>query len=391
MMMALIVSSCLSLTVWLYLLLLHDRFWLADQRLARVHKDLSTWPSVLTVIPARDEADVISDALRSLLDQDYRGQLDIVVVDDGSSDGTGDLARALSTYAGANRSLRVFRNEANPKGWSGKLWAVHNGIAHAGATGLSAPILLLTDADIAHDGGSLTALVEKMVNDERDLVSLMVRLRVESFWERLLIPPFVFFFQMLYPFSAVNKATRTVAAAAGGCVLVKREALDDAGGIDAIKGDLIDDVALGRAIKRRPNGAGRIWLGLTGETVSLRAYDTLSSIWSMVARTADTQLGHSLIALVGTILGLIVVYLLPLFLALGLPLHQEIGLSMLGLAVWLAMCLAFWPTTALYGQAVFWNLTLPVAALFYAAMTIDSAIQYRIGRGGLWKGRVFVD
>jgi hopene-associated glycosyltransferase HpnB len=230
-----------------------------------------------------------------------------------------------------------------------------------------------------------------MVNDDRDLVSLMALLRASSVWERWLIPPFVFFFRMLYPFAAVNDPNSPVAAAAGGCVLVRREALDDAGGIEAIKGALIDDVALGRAIKRRPNGRGRIWLGLTEETASLRAHETLRPIWTMIERTADTQLRHSLLALAGTILGLVVVYLLPPVLALGLLCHGRLGLAMLGAAAWILMSIAYWPTIRLYGQSALWVPSLPAAALLYAGMTVSSAVQYRRGRGGLWKGRVFSD
>jgi len=388
---AMMIAGLFSLVVWLYLFLAHNRFWRADQRLTRIGDDPQAWPRVLSIIPARNEADVIETAVRSLLDQDYPARLDIVVVDDGSSDGTGDLVKRLKVKRGAARSLHLIRNSERPRGWSGKLWALHQGIVHAEAAGLDAPIILLTDADIAHDSGSLTSLVKKMVNEDRDLVSLMVRLRVVGLWEQLLIPPFVFFFQMLYPFPAVNDPKHTIAAAAGGCVLVTWEALEDSGGIEAIKGDLIDDVALGKAIKRRPQGSGRIWLGLTAETVSLRAYDTLSSIWAMVARTADSQLGHSLIALIGTILGLFLVYLLPPLLVLGLPFHQRIELGLLGIMAWVIMGMAYWPTIKLYRQTPVWILALPIAAVCYAAMTIDSARQYRLGRGGLWKGRVFQD
>jgi hopene-associated glycosyltransferase HpnB len=285
----------------------------------------------------------------------------------------------------------VIRSTPRPPGWSGKLWAVKAGLDHVEACGHTASLLLLTDADIAHHQGTLSSLIEKMVNEGRDLVSLMVCLRADSFWERLLIPPFVFFFQMLYPFPAVNDPRSGVAAAAGGYVLLRREALADAGGIEAISGALIDDVALGRLIKRRPNGEGRVWLGLARRTASLRAYDTLAPIWAMVARTADTQLGHSLLKLVGTVLGLVLLYLLPPLLVLGWPLHQDAWFGLLGLGTWGAMSLAYWPTLKLYQQPAWQVLTLPVAALLYAGMTIDSARLYRLGQGGLWKGRVFID
>ena len=394
------ILAVLSLASWLYLLLARHGFWRAGPGLGKSRGIAIDWPGVVAVIPARDEAAVIEQAVQSLLAQDYPGQLDLVVVDDDSSDGTADIVERLrrrtdgpilAREAGARRSLRLVRNTARPAGWSGKLWAVRAGIEHVEARGLAAPVLLLTDADIAHDPTTLSALTEKMVNEHLDLASLMVRLHVSSFWERLLIPPFVFFFQMLYPFSAVNDPRRREAAAAGGCVLVRREALKDAGGIDAIKGALIDDVALGRLIKHRPHGDGRIWLGLAARTVSLRAYRTLAPIWSMVARTADTQLGHSPGKLAGAVLGLLLVFLLPPVLVLGWPFHQAPLPGGLGFATWLVMCVAFRPTSAFYGQGLFWVPTLPLAALFYLAMTVDSARQYRRGRGGMWKGRAFVE
>ncbi|MGI9437371.1 MAG: glycosyltransferase [Geminicoccaceae bacterium] len=405
--------ALLAFAVWLYLLFGHDGFWRTGPYLnaaagfAGTDRDQAVSQPVVAVIPARDEAEVIATALRSLLCQDYPGQLDIIVVDDGSSDGTGEIVEALMLGAdenpahrelpggepanGQRRRLHLVRNSARPQGWSGKLWAVRTGIDHAEASGHAAPMLLLTDADIAHDSSTLSSLMEKMVNDRRDLVSLMVKLRVDTLWERLLIPPFVFFFQMLYPFLAVNDPKRPVAAAAGGCVLVRWEALEDAGGIQAIKGDLIDDVALGKAIKQRPGGRKRIWLGLPHRTRSLRANDTLSSIWMMVARTADTQLGHSLANVLGAAIAMTLVYLLPPLLVIGWPIHESKGLLLLGAAAWFAMSIAFWPTTKLYEQQGLWTLSLPIAALLYTAMTIDSAIQHRRGRGGLWKGRVFID
>lgn len=389
--MALTILGALALAVWLYLLLAHHGFWRAGPDLARGEKELSPWPSVLAVIPARDEGLVIERSVRSLLDQDYPGQLDIIVVDDSSSDGTGAIVKALIPAACANRTLQVCHVKERSGGWSGKLWAIQNGLIQAETNGLNPPFLLLTDADIAHDSSSLSALLKKMVNDDRDLVSLMVRLRAESFWERLLIPPFVFFFQMLYPFLAVNDPKKAIAAAAGGCMLLRREALLDAGGIGAIKGELIDDVALGKLIKRRQNGRGRIWLGLTEETVSVRAYDSLFSIWHMVTRTADIQLGHSLLLLAGTIVGMALIYLLPPCLILSWPMHRSASLGLLGMAAWIAMSIAFKPTLSLYRQSIFWASTLPIAALLYAAMTLGSAVQYRRGLGGLWKGRVFVE
>lgn len=383
-----LVTSAAALA-WIVLLAGWHGFWRAEPRLRPAKEALTNAPPVAAIMPARDEAETIERAVRSLLAQDYAGALQVIVVDDQSRDDTAALVDALIPEAGSGRSLTCLANSERPAGWSGKLWAIKAGLDHLEAQAEAPNILLLTDADIAHHPRNLSSLLKNLVNENRDLVSVMVMLRNQSFWECLLIPPFVFFFRMLYPFSTVNRPESDIAAAAGGCVLLRRDALRDAGGIEAIKGALIDDVALGRLIKSRPGGEGRIWLGHAEDTVSLRAYDDLASIWQMVARTADTQLDHSLIRLGATVVGMILLYLMPPLALLAWPLHQSFALGLIGLAGWLLMALAFLPTVKLYRASALWTPTLPVAALLYMAMTIDSARRHRQGRGGVWKGRAF--
>jgi len=383
--------ALLPIIAWTVLLLFRHQFWHAQPRLGQDARTLDHWPDVLAIIPARDEADVIETALRSLLEQDYPGRLEIIVVDDQSSDGTGDIVQNVMTAQTGTRKATYLLADERPEGWSGKLWAISTGIEQARAKRGGAPLLLLTDADIAHHPDNLSALTKKMVNENCDFVSIMVRLRSQSVWERLLIPPFVFFFQMLYPFKAVNEPSHSLAAAAGGCILLRRDALEAAGGLAAMKGALIDDVTLGRLIKNRPGGERRIWLGHAGETVSLRAYQDLAPIWSMVARTADTQLGHALSNLVVTVIGMLLLYLLPPLLLLGWPVHQSPMLALLGLVAWLLMSTALLPTLRLYRQSILWAPTLPLAAALYTLMTIDSARLHRQGKGGFWKGRTLSD
>ena len=379
--------AMVSLVVWLYLLLGRDGFWRARPRIEdEAAKGPGSWPAVVAIVPARNEAAHVEQALRSLLAQDYPGELAVVLVDDHSEDGTAAIGARLAT--GSARPLEVTHARALPPGWSGKLWAVAEGLRHAARSRIDAAYVLLTDADITHHPANLSRLVAKAEGDRLDLASLMVRLHCGSFWERLLIPPFVFFFQKLYPFAAVNAPDRATAAAAGGCMLVRRRALDEAGGIAAIRTELIDDVALARAIKGRPGG-GRIWLGLTGTTASLRRYQALAEIWAMVARSADVQLRHSVARLIGTLVGMAIAYAVPpLGLLAGLA-QGDRPLAALALAAWIAMALAYLPTLRLYRLSAAWLPTLPLAATLYSAMTVDSAIQHRRGTGGRWKGRVW--
>ena len=379
--------SAVSLALWLYLLLGHHGFWRARPRIENeTPPQPASWPPVVAIVPARNEAAHVGTALRSLLAQRYPGEFAIVLVDDDSADGTGEIARRV---AGEDRDrLHVIDGAALPSGWSGKLWAVAQGLRRAALVLPEARYVLFTDADVGHPPSSVMRLVAKAEAERLDLVSLMIQLRCVSFSERLLIPPFVFFFQKLYPFAAVNDPARHSAAAAGGCMLVRRQALRAAGGIEAIRARLIDDVALAQAIKRR-RGGGRIWLGLSTTTVSLRGYDDLRGVWNMVVRSADTQLGHSFPLLIATVLGMALIYLVPpLAIVAGATLAQwpSFALGVIGTAL---MAACYLPTANMYGLQRYWSLTLPAAALLYIAMTVDSAIRHRRGGGGRWKGRVF--
>ncbi len=372
------VVATLSLIAWLVLLFGRGGFWRADQRLGQGSPDLESWPSVVAVIPARDEAPTIGRAVNSLLTQDYPGDLSVIVVDDGSTDGT-------AAAAGNAPRLTVVPGAPLPSGWTGKLWAVHQGLKASSSVDPEARYVLLTDADIAHAPTAVRRLVDKAEYEGLALASLMVRLHCAGAWERLLIPAFVFFFQKLYPFPWVNDPARPQAAAAGGCMLVRRTALDAVGGVAAIRDRLIDDCALAARVENE----GLIWLGLSTESVSLRTYDRLDEIWTMVARTAYTQLGHSPLALIGTVVGMAVLYLAPAAAVLVGGMAGDVAAVVAGAAAWLLMAVAYRPTHTLYRQPPAATLLLPVAALLYTLMTIDSARRHLQGRGGAWKGRVY--
>jgi hopene-associated glycosyltransferase HpnB len=299
---------------------------------------------VIAVVPARNEADVIERSMGSLLDQDYPGRFQVVLVDDSSEDGTGDLARRLQAAHPNGARLTVVVGAPLPPGWVGKMWAVHNGIRRADALDPNASYLWLTDADIAHAPGVLRGLVAKAEGDGLDLVSLMALLHCTRPWERLLIPAFVFFFQKLYPFPRVNDPGDKLAGAAGGCMLVRRDALAAIGGIETIRSAVIDDCSLGRALKAR----GPIWLGLTEETRSIRPYEGLRDIWRMVARSAYDQLYYSPLYLLGTVIGMAIIYLAPPLIALSTPLHGSIAAGLTAAAAWLLMAWSYRPTLALY-------------------------------------------
>lgn len=373
-----------SFVVWAGLIMLRGGFWRADQRLPSRSPELHEWPAVVAVVPARDEAATIGATVASLLEQDYPGPFVVVVVDDGSRDGTADVAHAAAARAGAADRLTVVDGAALLPGWTGKLWAMKQGLNAAETILPAASFVLLTDADIAHDPLNLRRLVAKAEREGRDLVSLMVLLRCESAWERLLIPAFVFFFQKLYPFPLTNDPAASTAAAAGGCMLIRRSRLAAIGGIDAIRDRLIDDCALAAAVKR---SGGNIWLGLTRTVRSLRAYDSLGEIWRMVARTAFVQLNRSALLLMGTLIGMAVIYVVPpASVAAGLA-TGDLRLSAVGAAAWVLMTVAYLPTVRLYGLGAWRAWLLPAAAVLYTAMTIDSARRHWLGRGGGWKGR----
>ena len=372
----LIVAS-VSLLFWVGVLILRGGFWRADQRLTDSTPDLNPWPGVVCVIPARNEAPTIGGTVKSLLEQDYPGPVSVIVVDDNSDDGTAQVANAAAT-----KGLSVVTGKPLADGWSGKLWAVKQGLDAAEEIDADAAYVLLTDADITHDSESLRRLVAKAEVDGLNLVSLMVRLRCESLWEKLLIPAFIFFFQKLYPFPWVNDPARPLAAAAGGGMLIRRGALGHIGGVDSIRDRLIDDCALAGQIKKY----GPIWLGLSNKVRSERAYGALSEIWEMVARTAFGQLGNSILALIGTVLAMSIAYLVPPIAASGVLGGGAV--AALGVLTWWGlMGIAFWPTLILYGMPKAWSLLLPVAAFLFTLMTVSSAIRYWRGRGGAWKGR----
>jgi len=375
--------SLLCCAIWGWLLCARGGFW---RCLQRDDRDLPlapggpVWPRVVAVMPARDEAQVVAASVGSLLRQDYAGRLEVIVVDDHSSDGTGALARRAAEEANASERLTVLNAPGLPEGWTGKLWAVHQGVAHA-QSGVDPPdYLLLTDADIHYAENTLTELVRRSLDERLVLTSLLARLHCQSFAERALIPAFVFFFQMLYPFAWVNRPDRRIAAAAGGCMLVERRALQAAGGIEAIRGELIDDCALARLLKRR----GPIWLGLSARVTSIRANAAFSEIRRMVARSAYAQLCFSPWLLAATVLSMAVTYLAP-------PLLVVLGSGAargLGALSWALMALSFQPTLRFYAVTPAWGLALPAIAATYTAFTLDSAYQQLRGRGGAWKGRV---
>ena len=376
----------LSLMIWLFLLLFWGRFWLAEQKLELQTTELEAYPSVCAIVPARNEADVLPTSLRSLLSQDYSGTFSVLLIDDQSSDNTAIIAKTTAQQLSQTNKLQVISGQKLPIGWTGKLWAIKQGIDYVQKQS-SPDYFLFTDADIKHDANNLSQLVAQAEQKQCDLVSLMVLLRCDSFWSKLLIPAFVFFFQKLYPFPLVNNPQSVIAAAAGGCILISRQALESIGGIETIKDALIDDCALAKAVKA--GGSASIWLGLTDSTSSLRPYDSLKSIWDMVARTAFTQLNYSPWLLIGALLGMVLVYIVaPISLLVGI-LATNWLLTLVGLLTWLLMSLAYLPTIKLYSLTFVWVFALPAIAFLYTLMTLDSAIRYWQGQGGAWKGRVY--
>ncbi len=372
--------AVLSLLIWLYLMLFHGRFRQSGPQLPVRHPAVASAvavppvavPPVAIVVPARDEAAVIGDSLRSLLAQDYSGPFRVILVDDGSTDGTGQIARGLG-----DPRLTVLTGSARPAGWSGKLWAVHQGVAAAGP----AAFVLLTDADIVHAPEHLSSLVAQAEQHGLDMVSEMVRLACDSWAERALVPAFVFFFQLLYPFDWVNDGLRGTAAAAGGTILVRRRALQRIGGIESVRGALIDDVALARAVKK----GGRIWLGHATGARSVRPYPGVADIWRMVTRTAYVQLRHSLWLLAGTTVAMAITWIVP-----PVAVLTGHGLAVVcGLVAWMLLSVSYLPTLRRYNQSPLWAPLLPLIAGFYMAATIASAANHYAGRGVAWKGRAY--
>jgi hopene-associated glycosyltransferase HpnB len=375
--------SFIPLAIWAYLLLGRGWFWLCGERDDSAARHLSTavdvWPSVVAIIPARDEADMIARSVGSLLRQDYAGPFSVVLVDDQSTDGTADAARAEAKAANTADRLEIVTGSGPPPGWTGKLAAMRLGLARV-ETGTSRPeFVLFTDADIAYAPHVLSRLVAIARAKNSVLTSLMVKLRCESAAERWLAPAFEFFFQMLYPFSWVNDPRKATAAAAGGSMLVRREALHAAGGLEAVRGALIDDCALGALMK----GQGPIWLGLTENVDSLRAYSTFAEFHRMVTRSAFAELRYSSLRLAGAIGGMALVYLAPPLFAVFARGPAQVA----GALAWAMMTLALAPMLRLYGRPLVGGFALPGIAAAYVAFTFDSALQYWRGRGGYWKGR----
>jgi hopene-associated glycosyltransferase HpnB len=383
--MVLLGIAGVSLAAWVWLLLGQGGFWRTDVRLPPGPDGTpEVWPSVAVVVPARDEAEVLGVSLPSLLAQAYPGRAEVFLVDDGSSDGTGELAGELgATHGGL--PLTVTSPGEPPAGWTGKLWAVRHGIALARER-TGAEYLLLTDADIAHRPDSLRTLTAAAVAADLDLVSQMARLRVRTGWERLIVPAFVYFFAQLYPFRWINRPRSRTAAAAGGCVLIRSTAVTTAGVPDSIRQSVIDDVALARAVKR---SGGRIWLGLAERVDSVRPYPDLAELWRMVARSAYAQLRHNPAVLAGTVVGLALIYLVPPVAAVGGALAGAWPLCALGLAAWTVMTCTYLPMLRYYEQPLWLAPLLPYTASLYLLMTVDSAVQHYRGRGAAWKGRTY--
>ncbi len=374
-----IVTAVICTAIWAYLIAARGAYWRGsvrdDTSIARLP---SPWPAVAAVIPARNESECIARSVTSLLRQDYRGPLSILVVDDDSDDGTGAVAK---NAAAGDERLSVIRTTGPSAGWTGKLWAVSQGVAAAET--FHPEYLLLTDADIEHAPDTLSWLVAHSVNGRFVLTSLMAKLRCVSLAEKIHVPAFIYFFQMLYPFAWVARAGSSTAAAAGGCMLVRKDALASVGGLASIRGALIDDCSLGAMLKT----VGPIWLGLTNRAQSIRPYPTFADVARMVSRSAYSQLRYSLLALVATTLGMAITFITPPMLALfasGLPRY-------LGLLAWAAMSLSFVPTLRYYRLSPIWSVALPGIALLYMAYTLQSAYQHFRRRGGQWKGRVHAD
>ncbi|MCL8011212.1 glycosyltransferase [Streptomyces sp. AS02] len=371
-----------SLAAWLWLLLCQGFFWRTDVRLPHRTEPVD-WPSVCVVVPARDEAAVLPASLPSLLAQDYPGRAEIFLVDDGSSDRTGDLARDLARRHGG-LPLTVDSPGEPPAGWTGKLWAVRHGIGLARAR--EPEYLLLTDADIAHAPDSLRELVAAARTGGFDVISQMARLRVESLWERLVVPAFVYFFAQLYPFRRIGRKGTRTAAAAGGCVLLRAQAAERARIPEAIRRAVIDDVALARAVK---GSGGHIWLGLAEGVDSVRPYPRLGDLWRMVSRSAYAQLRHNPLVLAGTVAGLALVYLVPPAAVITGALGGDPVTAAVGGLAWLVMTGTYVPMLRYYSQPLWLAPLLPFTALLYLLMTVDSAVQHYRGRGAAWKGRTY--
>ena len=374
-----LIAGIVCLATWLYLLMARGGFWKAWRLQVPPLSPDEVDGTVAVVIPARDEAGVIGSSIRSLLAQKSVNSIHLFVVDDHSSDGTAQAARQAARDCDLPDSVSVITGKDLPAGWTGKLWAVQQGVQEA--LKLHPRFLFLTDADIQHSPDNVATLIAIAEAGKYDLASFMVKLHCRSFAERLLIPPFVFFFFLLYPPDWIRDPRRRVAGAAGGCMLIRPDALNRAGGIAAIRNEIIDDCALARAVKQ---SGGRVWLGLTSDTHGARAYGSFTEIERVISRTAFNQLQHSAGLLVGAVIGLVITYLFPL----ALILTGDRALGALGAVSWLLMSLAYAPMVQFYRLNPLWSFTLPISACFYMPATVHSAIKFWTGRGGEWKGRI---
>jgi len=369
--------AILPLAAWLYLFFARGNFWQVHEETVEL-KPLKRWPRVVAIVPARNEAETVGRAITSLAKQDYPGDFFTILVDDHSDDGTADLARKAAVECNVSGRISIHLASELHHGWTGKVWAMNEGIA--AAAGRAPDYFWLTDADITHAPDTLRRLVCQGERDSLDLASLMAYLRVKTFPERLLIPAFLYFFLTVYPPNWVMDPKSRAAAAAGGCILLRRSALERIGGMTAVRIEVIEDCALARAVKQ---SGGKIRLGLTRSSVSLRGYDSFAGIRDLIARVAFTQLRYSFLVLLGALTGLFVTYLLPWLLFFAFP-----GEAWVAVDTTIAMMAAtFAVAVKFYGLPWPWALTLPLAALFYAYATCVSALRYWLGRGGQWKGR----
>ena len=387
------------LGAWCWLALARGAFWLTDQRLESGAREppepARQCHTVAVVVPARNEADVLPRTLPTLLGQEYRGALRVFLVDDGSEDGTAGVALQAASATGCAERLTVVTARPRPEGWTGKVWALAQGVEASRDSG--SEYLLFTDADIAHPPDSLASLVHKARTDGLDMVSLMAHLRVATVWDRLLVPAFVYFFGKLYPFRWVNDSGRSTAAAAGGCILVRREAVERVGGLESIARELIDDCALARRVKHGSGpSTGAVWLGLSREVASVRVYETLRPMWDTVARTAYAQLGYSPVRLAGAVAGMVALYATPPLAAAGGTVALVLGRDVLGgwltvggIGAWTLMAATYLPMLGWYRVSPVFAPLLPITAFLYTLMTVDSALRSWRGQGGAWKGRTY--
>ena len=370
-------AATLTAVTWFYLAFARGAFW----RIKSAKPDASFKPGfsggVVAVVPARNEAELIGPVVTSLLNQCVA--MTVVLVDDESTDGTADVAQRASKKAGKADALILVQSKPLPVGWTGKLWSMHQGVERARA--LNPAWLMLADADVLHGPETVANLDVIASRGDYDLVSFMVKLHCESLPEKLLIPAFVYFFFMLYPPAWIRDTRRSTAGAAGGCMLVRAETLERAGGLESIRGAVIDDCSLARLLKQH---GGKLWMGLNDESQSLRRYGTFSDIEHMISRTAFNQLKHSSLLLLCTIAGMVITYLAPPLLFLT---HSRLTIFM-GAAAWAAMTITYSTMVRYYRLNPAWALTLPLAALFYLGATMHSAVKYWNGSGGDWKGRV---